>query len=87
MTLSDGTTPKAGNTAPGAKKPTRQAQLRKMLTCKSGASIAQIQKAFGWQPHTVRAAISAQRKAGFEITRSDTDEGPVYRIVERGVDQ
>ena len=87
MTISDGTTTKAGKPERGAKKPTRQAQLHKLLSRKTGATIAQIQKAFGWQPHTVRAAISAQRKAGFDITRSDTDKGPVYRIVERGDDQ
>ncbi len=65
-------------------KPTRQAQLRKLLARKSGASIAQIQKAFNWQPHTARAAISAQRKSGSVIVRSDTDKGSVYRIVEEG---
>ena len=87
MTVSDGNTRKADKPEPAAKKPTRHAQLRKMLTRKSGASIAQIQKAFGWQPHTARAAISAQRKAGCEITRRDTDKGPVYRIVDQGGDQ
>jgi len=87
MTVSEGNTRKADKPEPGAKKPTRQVQLRKMLTRKSGASIAQIQKAFGWQPHTARAAISAQRKAGCEITRSDADKGPVYRIVDQGGEQ
>lgn len=87
MTVADRTKRKTNKPAPVAKKPTRQSQLRKLLTRKSGASIVQIQKAFGWQPHTARAAISAQRKAGFEISRSYTDKGPVYRIVERGGDQ
>ncbi len=68
-------------------EPTRQAQLRKLLIRKSGASLAQIQKAFGWQPHTARAAISAQRKTGCVILRSDTDKGSVYRIVEEGGSQ
>lgn len=66
---------------------TRHEQLRRLLTRKSGASITQIQKAFDWQPQTARAAISAQRKAGREIARSQTDKGSVYRIVERGGDQ
>ncbi|MEO1537321.1 MAG: DUF3489 domain-containing protein [Pseudomonadota bacterium] len=83
MTLSDGRTRKAGKPDPVAKKPTRHTQLRKLLARKSGASIAQIQKAFGWQPHTARAAISAQRKAGCEITRSDTEKGSVYRIFDQ----
>ena len=65
-------------------KPTRQEQLTKLLHRKSGASIAQIQKAFGWQPHTARAAISTLRKSGTLIERSDTDKGAVYRIVRDG---
>lgn len=68
-------------------KPARPAQLRKLLVRKSGASIAQIRQAFSWQPHTVRAAISAQRKDGCEITRTDTVKGSVYRIVEESGDQ
>ncbi|MFC6637007.1 DUF3489 domain-containing protein [Sulfitobacter sp. JBTF-M27] len=63
------------------KKPTRQAQLHKLLTRKSGVTIAQLQKSFGWQPHTARAAISAQRKAGCVVARTVTDKGSVYRIV------
>lgn len=63
---------------------TRQAQLRRMLCRKSGATIAQIQKTFGWQPHTARAAISSQRKAGSVIVRSESDKGSVYRIVREG---
>ena len=62
-------------------KLTRMAQLSKLLSRKSGVSIVQIQKAFGWQPHTARAALSTLRKAGTAIERSDTDKGSVYRIV------
>lgn len=87
MTVSDRSAREVEKPGRDANKPTRHAQLRKLLTRRSGASVAQIQKAFGWQRHTARAAISAQRKAGFEITRNDTDKGPVYRIVERGGDQ
>ncbi|MGI9370640.1 MAG: DUF3489 domain-containing protein [Ruegeria sp.] len=47
-------------------KPALQAP-RKLLIRESGASIAQMRHAFGWQPHTVRAAISAQRNPGCEI--------------------
>lgn len=61
-------------------KRTRRDQLAKMLGRKSGASIAQIQKAFGWQPHTVRAAISTLRKSGALIERTMTEKGSVYRI-------
>lgn len=63
---------------------TRPAQLRNLLTRKSGATIPQIQRAFGWQPHTTRAAISAERKAGSVIERANSDRGSVYRIVNTG---
>ena len=87
MTVSDLKTHKVDKPKPRASKVTRPAQLRKLLNRKSGATIAQLQKAFGWQPHTARAAISAQRKAGCEIARSDTNNGSVYRIVGHGRDQ
>ena len=62
-------------------KTTRSVQLHKLLTRKSGVTLAQLQKTFGWQPHTAQAAISAQRKAGYQIERSDSDKGSVYRMV------
>ena len=62
---------------------TRQQQLAKLLGRKSGASIGQIQKAFGWQPHTARAALSTLRKAGFHVERACTDKGAVYRIARK----
>lgn len=75
--------PKA--TTPKPTKATRPAQLRKLLTRKSGATIAQIQSAFGWQPHTARAAISGLRRSGETVQRSDAAKGSVYRIVSAGV--
>ncbi|MEM8632968.1 MAG: DUF3489 domain-containing protein [Pseudomonadota bacterium] len=69
------------NTSPKRRnKRTRRDQLAKMLGRKSGASIAQIQKAFGWQPHTARAAISTLRKSGATVERTMTEKGSVYRI-------
>ena len=62
-------------------RPARKEQLTKLLSRKTGATIPQIEKAFGWQPHTARAAISTLRKAGFPVERTDTDKGAVYRIV------
>lgn len=72
---------------PARTKTTRGAHLRRLLRRKQGATTGQIQKAFGWKPHTVRAAISAQRKSGCEIARRDTDKGSVYRIVKQGGDE
>ncbi|MEM7006688.1 MAG: DUF3489 domain-containing protein [Pseudomonadota bacterium] len=63
-------------------KTRRQQQLSKLLSRKSGASIAQIQDAFGWQPHSARAAISMLRKTGALVERTGTEKGAVYRIVD-----
>ncbi|WP_299085597.1 DUF3489 domain-containing protein [uncultured Ruegeria sp.] len=60
---------------------TRQQQLQKLLSRKAGATITQIQNAFGWQPHSARAAISMMRKAGHTVERSGSDKGTVHRIV------
>ena len=64
-------------------KGTRRDQLARLLGRKSGAFIAQIQKAFGWQPHTARAAISTLRKSGALVERAITEKGSVYRIAAR----
>ena len=57
--------------------------LRKLLSRKAGADLAALQSATGWQPHSVRAALSGLRKAGYTIDRADpakTGGGAVYRI-------
>jgi len=62
---------------------TKTAILRKLLSRKSGADLAALQSATGWQPHSVRAAMSGLRKAGYTIDRADPAKpggGTVYRI-------
>lgn len=61
---------------------TRKDCLRTLLLREGGASLDALQKEFGWQPHTVRAAISGIRKAGDKVLRESGKSGPVYRIVE-----
>lgn len=84
MPTETSTKPKAEAARVARTKPTRREQLAKLLNRKSGASITQKQKAFGWQPHTARAAISKLRKGGTLIERTDTDKGAVYRAVTEG---
>ena len=83
MTIEIKQEPKVAKNKAIKTKPKRQEQLAKLLNRKSGATILQIQRAFGWQPHTARAALSMLRKAGTAIERSDTDKGSVYRIVSK----
>ena len=71
---------KSQSTPPRA---TKTAILRKLLGRKSGADLAALQSATGWQPHSVRAAISGLRKASYTIDRANPAKpggSTVYRI-------
>jgi hypothetical protein len=61
----------------------KQALLVELLRRKEGATIAQAVKAIGWQPHSVRGAISGtlKKRLGLAVT-SDKGAGRdrVYRI-------
>lgn len=62
---------------------TKTAILRKLLNRKAGADIAALQSATGWQPHSVRAALSGLRKAGYTLDRVDPAKSggsAIYRI-------
>jgi DNA-binding transcriptional regulator PaaX len=61
---------------------TRKVQLIRLLNRKAGADVTAISAAFGWQPHTTRAALSGLRKAGYLVFRSTarTDKPARYRI-------
>ena len=62
---------------------TKREQLVRLLGGKSGADIASLGAKLGWQSHTIRAAITGLRKAGYEIeTERATGDRPArYRIV------
>ena len=54
-----------------------------MLRAKDGATIGEIVAATGWQPHTVRGAMSGalKKKLGLEVTSEKVDgRGRVYRL-------
>lgn len=52
----------------------------KLIGRSQGATIEQIGKATGWQPHSVRAALSGLRKKGHAIVRAkDAKDATVYR--------
>ena len=64
---------------------TKQATLVDMMRTTAGTSIAQMGTKTGWQPHSVRAALTGLRKRGFAITRERSDAGvTVYRLAEAG---
>jgi hypothetical protein len=71
--------------SPAAARPgTKQALLLDLLQRKQGATIAEAMKATGWQPHSVRGAISGtlKKKLGLRVDSTEVDKrGRVYRIV------
>ncbi len=78
---------KSKQSPPVVRQGTKQALLIDLLKRKKGATIDEIIKATGWQPHSVRGAISGalKKKLGLTVTSDRVDgRGRVYRIVERG---
>jgi hypothetical protein len=73
-----------GRTSPAAIRPgTKQALLIDLLTRKKGATIDEAVEATGWQPHSVRGAISGtlKKKLGLAVTSEKPGDGPRrYRI-------
>ncbi len=60
---------------------TKQAKLVDMMRTAAGATIAQMGAKTGWQPHSVRAALTGLRKRGMAVTRAKDDtETTIYRI-------
>jgi hypothetical protein len=69
---------------PRSREGTKEAQLIAMLRRPEGATIAQVIEATGWQPHTVRGAISGalKKKRGLEVSSQKNEAGErVYRII------
>ncbi len=78
---------KNGQPPPVVRRGTKQALLIDLLKRKKGATIDDTVKATGWQPHSVRGAISGalKKKLGLAVISEKVERrGRVYRIVERG---
>jgi hypothetical protein len=62
---------------------TKQAKVLELLRRPEGATIAQLVKATGWQPHTVRGAMAGalKKRLGIEIKSEKPEDGErVYRV-------
>ncbi|WP_217359507.1 DUF3489 domain-containing protein [Ruegeria arenilitoris] len=55
-------------------KQTKIDKVQHLLRRPSGASLAELCKTTGWQPHSVRAALSGLRKKGVTIDRRASDK-------------
>jgi hypothetical protein len=62
---------------------TKPDTILKLISRKSGAALAQLEEATGWQPHSIRAALTGLRKKGHEIKRDKNRKGvTIYSSVE-----
>jgi DNA-binding MarR family transcriptional regulator len=70
----------------GLRTGTKQELLLNLLQRKEGATIAEVVKATGWQPHSVRGAISGalKKKLGLAVKSEKVENrGRVYRIAQK----
>ena len=78
--------PKATVSRSSTRSGTKQALLVDLLRRKEGATIAEVVKATGWQPHSVRGAISGslKKKLGLAVASDKVEgRGRVYRITRK----
>ena len=84
----DPKTPKAPRATKA--KPTKKQTCLTMLSRTDGATIEQLQKATGWQPHSVRGFLAGVAKRQPERTLTSDkveDKARHYRLVAQGADQ
>lgn len=61
---------------------TKQSKIVDLLGRRKGASLVELTEATGWQPHSVRAALTGLRKQQVHIERTSDKRGStIYRIV------
>jgi hypothetical protein len=76
---------KAEDAAPTAREGSKKAIVLELLRRPEGATLADIQSATGWQPHSVRGFISGAlgKKMGLTVESFKTPEGArAYRIAQ-----
>ena len=62
------------------KRKTKIEKVIALLRRKQGATLDELVKATGWQPHTVRASLTGLRHKGHTIKRGKRDEATCYTI-------
>lgn len=77
-----GTAPASAPTNSATKPPTKSAAVIKLLSRARGATVAEMQAATNWQPHSVRAYLSGLRKASRTLDKDERKSGETsYRLV------
>ena len=63
-----------------ATSPTKKELVLALLRRDGGATLSEIVKASGWQPHSSRAVLTGFRKQGFTIGKTKVDGVTCYAI-------
>ena len=56
-------------------------QVLAAVRARSGASVSELVELTGWQPHSVRAALTRLRQRGHRLELTQTSTGTRYRLV------
>jgi hypothetical protein len=73
-------------TLPIKRSGSKQSIVLDMLRGSKGASVASIMTATGWQQHSVRGFLAGvvRKKLKLNLTSVPSEDGRIYKIVERG---
>jgi uncharacterized protein DUF3489 len=65
---------------------TKQATCLALLERPTGATLVEMQKATGWQPHSIRGFLAGtvKKKLGHDLTSTKEERGRVYRVAKSG---
>lgn len=72
--------PGTGQVATAPVRQTKAALVLAMLLREQGATLAELVEATGWQPHTVRAALTGLRKKGHTLDKRKRDDVTCYHV-------
>lgn len=75
----------SAESSPPSRRGVAERALLALLCRSEGATVAEMQEATGWQPHSVRGALSGvvAKKLGHTVTSEKVEErGRVYRIAD-----
>jgi hypothetical protein len=74
----------SAKSAPTNVKPSKHDKLLKLLRSKNGASIGEMQKTTGWQPHSVRGFLAGtvKKKQGLPLSSKIDKSGQRRYFIE-----
>lgn len=80
MTKAPKTLKKDEETKPATVQPSKKDRFHALLTGETGATIAEIVDATGWQAHSARAMLTGLRKQGRTIDKTKVDGATRYTL-------